>query len=772
MLDLWGWGLGPGELPALASPQPEVEPNVITLHDLIHLPTLESWFGRIAQHPGGLVIIAGLESDGLSGILGILCRQMLGLPGKNRQPRRACAIGARPRFVRAPRSQEARLRYLRTVGPKAPTYAEALEQAAAEQADLIVLDELNAESLIPVLELAAGGATVLAPVSSLLVGGQVLGFLVDLGAPEALLGHIGWVVGVRRLQAACGQCGEVWAPSGAELEALGLKPEEVGAGPFFRNRGCSLCRTAKTRPLVTAFDVFRHDPKHGLLGEQLWRPSDLSLRDYALELARQGYIPLAEMRDLEAGPLRHAQAVLLRQQRELARTKVATLEASQRVLMSSYEALISLQDVAQTLASSTDEELARRILHYGSETLGADLAALYLIEPDGSGRMVAVAGWKVTRDSELVPAAEIARWLERAKQGQELAEGELPPGVGIPGDREGSRTGLLLVLAARGRPVGLLFAHSTTKRRFTIADKNLLQMFADQGAVSIQRRSLITELQAKIAALEQAQAELIKKERLEHELALAREIQESFLPIRFPDFPGLRLAARSMPARAVGGDFYDAFPLPEGRVGLVIADVSDKGMPAALFMALTRSLVRAEAQRESSPAQVLSSVNRLLLEMSSSAMFVTAFYGLLDPERGELVYARAGHERPIHYRAAERSCVPLPGEGIALGILRSAAPEQRSVILRPGDELVLFTDGVTDELLPGGEAFGHERLAQAIIAHADLDVEAQCEALFADLGAHQGSPEPFDDRAILLVRLEGPTGEGQDGATGNRKGET
>jgi sigma-B regulation protein RsbU (phosphoserine phosphatase) len=752
---------------------------VITLHDIIHLPVIEPWFGRIAERPGGLVVIAGLESDGLSGVLGILWRHMLQVPGAGGEPRRAYAIGARPRFVRAARSQRAQITYVRTAGPRAPTYAEALERATEQGAGLIALDELTAENLGHALQAASYGLAVVAPLETVLAGGQVIAFLADLGAPEPLLRHIGWVLTVQRLCAVCRECGEPWVPSPSDLEAVGLRPKEAGEERFYRNRGCSVCRSDETRPLITAFDVYRHDAERSAQADGLRRASDLSLRSYALGLARQGYVPLTEVRNLETGVLRRAQALLLRRQEDLSRSeadlraKVAALEASQRTLQSSYEALISLQDVTQTLASSTDEDLSRRILHYARETLEADLVVLYLIEPDGYGRMAALAGWKAEAESCHLSPAEVSRWLARAAEADDpaLDEGELPPGVRRPGDREGARAGLLLVLTARANPVGLLFVQSTVKRRFSIAERNLLQMFADQAAVAIQRRRLVAELQAKIAALEEAQAELIQKERLEHELELAREIQQSFLPTRFPTFPGLQVAARSVPARAVGGDFYDAFALPGGRVGIVIADVSDKGMPAALFMALTRSLVRAEAQREASPARVLASANRLLLDMSDSAMFVTAFYGVLRAERGELTYARAGHERPLHYRAAERACTPLPGEGIALGILGSAVPEEATVTLQPGDELVLFTDGVTEQLLASGEEFGHERLAQAVAAHAGLDLNAQCEVLFANVTASQAGPEPSDDRAILLVRLEQPAGQEHAKAARNQEGE-
>ncbi len=180
-----------------------------------------------------------------------------------------------------------------------------------------------------------------------------------------------------------------------------------------------------------------------------------------------------------------------------------------------------------------------------------------------------------------------------------------------------------------------------------------LQMIAD-----LQRKN--EELARAYHELEEAQAELVEKERLERELELARGIQHSFLPREFPRLPGFECAARYRPARQVGGDFYDVVPLGDQRVGLVMADVSDKGMAAALFMALSRSLIRAESQRNPSPRSVLLSVNRLLLEMSQAGMFVTVFYGVLDVARG-LLALRQGRSRSTSAAEIWSGRVPDPG---------------------------------------------------------------------------------------------------------------
>ena len=254
--------------------------------------------------------------------------------------------------------------------------------------------------------------------------------------------------------------------------------------------------------------------------------------------------------------------------------------------------------------------------------------------------------------------------------------------------------------------------------------------------------------------LQDAQTALVEKERLERELELARELQQSILPTQFPVGPHLSFAARSRPARQVGGDFYDVIPLRGGRLGLVIADVSDKGMPAALYMALTRSLIHAEAKRSASPRQVLLNVHRLLLEMSHANMFVTAFYGVLDPDSGTLRYARAGHDKPILVHPGSGECLPLDAGGMLLGCVNPVQLEEASATLHPGDVLVLYTDGITDANSPTGELYGTRRLHDVLCTLGETDARAICERIFAEADLFQAGTVQHDDMALLVVRAE------------------
>jgi serine phosphatase RsbU (regulator of sigma subunit) len=260
------------------------------------------------------------------------------------------------------------------------------------------------------------------------------------------------------------------------------------------------------------------------------------------------------------------------------------------------------------------------------------------------------------------------------------------------------------------------------------------------------------ELEKAYQELKEAQFELIEKERLERELELARELQQSILPKEFPHLPGLDFAARNSPARQLGGDFYDVIQLNNKRVGIVIADVADKGIVAALYMALARSLIRAEAKRNPSPRQVLLGVNKLLIEMSQADMFVTVFYGVLDTVDGAIVYARAGHDPPLLAHPGTSEVQFLQAKGTLLGSVQNIEMEEARVNFLPDDLLVLYTDGIIDANSPNGKFFTIERLLESISRHCSLDPHSLCDLLFEQVVSFQGEASQYDDMTLLVVK--------------------
>ena len=261
------------------------------------------------------------------------------------------------------------------------------------------------------------------------------------------------------------------------------------------------------------------------------------------------------------------------------------------------------------------------------------------------------------------------------------------------------------------------------------------------------------ELALAYEELRAAQAQLIEKERLERELEIAGEVQQSFLPAEFPDIPGLCLAGRNRPAREVGGDFYDVVVLDDDHVGLLTADVSDKSVHAAIFMAVTRALFVAQARDFVSPRQTLLDIHRLLIKVSTSEMFVTVFYGVLNLCTLEMRFVRAGHDRPILYHPSSGDLELLEANGRFLGLLDGPTLEERTVQLATGDLLVLYSDGMTDARSAQNEPFGLTRLQETVRAHRRDTAQQVCDALFAAVLAHQGDTEQFDDMTLLVAQV-------------------
>ena len=242
-------------------------------------------------------------------------------------------------------------------------------------------------------------------------------------------------------------------------------------------------------------------------------------------------------------------------------------------------------------------------------------------------------------------------------------------------------------------------------------------------------------------------------EKMERELALAGEVQASFLPSELPSIPGWQLAVTLKPSRETSGDFYDFNLLPNGRLGILVADVVDKGAGAALFMALSWTLIRTyAAEYPTQPELVLSAVNHRILADTHADQFVTVFYGILDPATGTLVYCNAGHCPPYLISAQDSSAVQaLRKTGMALGVTEDVTWEQEVVQLVPGDVLVLYTDGVTEARNVQGAFFGEERLLGSLQANLGRPAQDIRDVVLMDVDEFVGDALQFDDIALAVV---------------------
>jgi sigma-B regulation protein RsbU (phosphoserine phosphatase) len=258
------------------------------------------------------------------------------------------------------------------------------------------------------------------------------------------------------------------------------------------------------------------------------------------------------------------------------------------------------------------------------------------------------------------------------------------------------------------------------------------------------------QLQSAYDELKTAQAKVVEKERLDRELQVAAEIQVSILPQELPHFSGYDFGAIMRPARMVGGDFYDIFQTEEDRIGIVIGDVTDKGVPSAIFMARTHALIMSEASHGGTPGDILRRTNHHLIHLAQSDQFVTVLLGVLDCASGRIDFARAGHEYPLLVTANGKILSFPQAVGQPVGIMDDFLLDENSLVLPPGGSLLLFTDGVTDMRKPQGEAFGHVRLQRALAKYRQKSGQYICENILGILQKFQ-SDAPQDDDITLVV---------------------
>ena len=311
-----------------------------------------------------------------------------------------------------------------------------------------------------------------------------------------------------------------------------------------------------------------------------------------------------------------------------------------------------------------------------------------------------------------------------------------------PALRELQAAGVKLVvpLVAQGELIGLLnLGARLSDQGYSGDDRRLLESLAAQAAPALRVGQLVR----------QQEAEIRSRERLEQELQVAKLIQQHFLPRTLPDLPGWDVDAHYRPAREVGGDFYDFITLDEGKIGLVIGDVTDKGVPAALVMAATRSVLRAAAQRLIDPGEVLERVNEHLCPDIPENMFVTCLYGVLEPATGRLRFANAGHNLPC-VRSGSR-VVELRATGMPLGLMPGMRYDEAEAVLEPGAQILLYSDGLVEAHNEEREMYGTPRLTAlfASLGREDRLIDRLLGSLQAFPG---GAVEQEDDITLVSLR--------------------
>ncbi len=316
---------------------------------------------------------------------------------------------------------------------------------------------------------------------------------------------------------------------------------------------------------------------------------------------------------------------------------------------------------------------------------------------------------------------------------------------------------LVVPLVSQGELIGAMYLGARrSQQEYSADDRRLLDSLAAQAAPALRVGQLVR----------QQQVEARTRERFEQELEVARLIQQNFLPKKLPDLEGWDVAAYYRPAREVGGDFYDVIPLPDGQIGFVIGDVTDKGVPAALVMAATRSVLRASAQRIVEPQAVLERVNEHLVPDMPAKMFVTCLYGVLVPATGSFRFANAGHDLP-YVKTADGS-VELRARGMPLGLMSGMAYEQRETVLAPGDCLLLHSDGVVEAHDPAGAMFGFPRLKEAVARYPGGG--ELIDRVLEDLHEHTGPDADQEDDITMMTVRRAPAEIGDGSAAHTQNG--
>lgn len=478
---------------------------------------------------------------------------------------------------------------------------------------------------------------------------------------------------------------------------------------------------------ILLFPLIAHERQIGLL----------------LHASRETYI--AREPELILGAKRFALLEGIAQQTAVSLQNIDLLDAKQA------EAVISniLLQITNLFAASSDlEHTLGAITRILMEHTNADQMALVRFDPDSDRAdlwyLTDKKGALLHTESDTASLSEVWSCLDGLEEaGQLILPGNLLESCGFldgpQNEPAAGLTSLCFPLSVPGEVHGLLVSLETD-RPGRSQRVNLLREAALQIASGIQNHIL--------------QTVQYKQTLIEREMHLARQIQKTFLPETLPSLTGYGLAAEWQTARQVGGDFYDVFELSPGRFGLVIADVSDKGLPASLYMTVSRTLIRAMALESDSPARTLEKVNHILQLDSSDGFFVTVFYGILDLNTGKVTYCLAGHNPPIWLRSSLGKVQQLEKGGIALGVMDPVQLQDQKIVLSSGDGLVLYTDGITESFSPDGDEYGVRRLLTKLAAFPGKTARAIVDGIGQGLDEFRDGAPLSDDYTLLVISRE------------------
>jgi len=423
--------------------------------------------------------------------------------------------------------------------------------------------------------------------------------------------------------------------------------------------------------------------------------------------------------------------------------------------------------LGKLLAATLDVEARLdRVLELAMELLGAERGSIMLLEEESEELVVRASRGLESREFRVPLGEGISGWV--AAHGEPLILQDVVADSRFRGSDPTVKSALAVPLRVEGKVIGVLNVSTSRKRRrFGEEDLEHLLSFAEMAAVSIENARLYQALKR-------------DQEKVARELRMASRIQHSIIATHVP-CASMRVVSRLMPASAVGGDFFSVIPLERDsrfcfycssevqdrcqklhtefcpqKFGLMIGDVANKGLPAALIMSVLTAVLNQVGRRQASPRAVLNEANTAFRRFFSESQygFATLFYAFYDNNENTLTYSRAGHEPPILIRARNGDLQYLEGEGFPVGLMEDGQYQERTVRLKRGDRVILYTDGLTGALNARGEMLGRKRLEELVKAHAGAEIESFLDALADEIMLFTGDAPQPDDIAVMVMELE------------------
>ncbi|NQU16294.1 MAG: PP2C family protein-serine/threonine phosphatase, partial [Desulfobacteraceae bacterium] len=420
-------------------------------------------------------------------------------------------------------------------------------------------------------------------------------------------------------------------------------------------------------------------------------------------------------------------------------------------ILDRYEEINLLYDIGETLGAVFDvDTIYKIVLEKGREVIGARKAWIIMLDREGENLHLAAAeGLSEEETTRLGVSAGEGICGKVAEEGRPLLIEEaeqLRPGLQQTKDISEiepfvSFPMMCVPLKVKERVLGVInMSEKRSQQMFTAGDLKLLSAIASQAAISIYNSQLVEELK--------------ESERVKRDMEVAERIQMSLLPEEPPRFGGVELAGRCVPAKNIGGDYYDFFAISEDELCIVIADVSGHSIGPALVMAATRSVLRSVVLQNSDPSAVLSRTSTIIYDdLTGAGLFISMFYVRYNRKTGVLTYANGGHNLPLVYRPEDGECITLDAEGMLLGVLDDIDFDQGSVKLGKGDILVLYTDGITEAANSAAEQFGEERLYRVVQQNSDMTAQGLLDEVYRQVYQHSGDVAQYDDITMVVMKV-------------------